>query len=150
MNKVLIALCMLFIASFASAHPQDGLNPEGLLRYYIKVFNQEDARALEDVYHFPNVKIQSGKLVVQESKDVPIDYAALKKTGWKYSKINRIKSISEGANSALLEMDYSRYNANDQDFLRLTGFYVLTKNAGYWQILSFTNIGAPALDTPTR
>ena len=150
MNKVLMAFCMLFTVSFASAHPQDGLSSEGLLRYYIKVFNQEDASALEDVYHFPNVKIQSGKLVVQESKGTPIDYAALKKSGWKYSKVNRIKVISEGANSALLEMDYSRYDANDKNFLRLTGFYVLTKNAGYWQILSFTNIGAPALDTPTR
>jgi len=150
MNKVLIAFCLFFMFSFANAHPQDGLSPEGLLRYYIKVFNQENASALEDVYHFPNVKIQSGKLVIQESKGVPVDYVALKKSGWKYSQIHRIKALTEGANSALLEMDYSRYDANGNDLLRLTGFYVLTKNAGYWQILSFTNIGAPALDTPTR
>jgi hypothetical protein len=150
MSKILMAFCMLFIVSFASAHPQDGLSPEGLLRYYIEVLNQENLGALEDVYHFANVKIQSGKLVVQESKGAPIDYDALKKSGWKYSKVNRIKAISEGANSALLEMDYSHHDASNKDFLRLTGFYVLTKNAGYWQILSFTNIGAPALDTPTR
>jgi len=113
------------------------------LRYYIKVFNQEDTGSLEDVYHFPNVKIQSGKLIVQEGRGAPIDYDALKKSGWKYSKVNSIKTLSEGPNSALLEMDYSRYDASDQDFLRLTGFYLLSKNAGYWQILSFTNTGAP-------
>ena len=150
MNKVLMAFCLFLTVSFANAHPQDGLSPEELLRYYVKVFNQENTSALEDVYHFPNVKIQSGKLVIQESKGLPVDYVALKKSGWKYSKIHRIKAITEGANSALLEMDYSRYDANGNDLLRLTGFYVLTKNAGYWQILSFTNIGAPALDTPTR
>jgi hypothetical protein len=144
MRKLLLGIGLVLIASFAGAHPQDGLNPEGLLRYYIKVFNQEDTGSLEDVYHFPNVKIQSGKLVVQEGKGAPIDYETLKKSGWKYSKVNSIKTLSEGSNSALLEMDYSRYDTNDKDFLRLTGFYVLTKNAGYWQILSFTNIGAPA------
>jgi len=150
MKKVLFAFCMVFVFSSVSAHPQDGLSPEGLLTYYIKVFNAEDAAALEDVYHFPNVKIQSGKLVVQESKGVPIDYDALKKSGWKYSKVKSIKPISIGDNSDLLEMEYARYDAKDKEYLRLTGFYVLTKNAGYWQILSFTNIGAPVRDTPTR
>jgi hypothetical protein len=140
---------MFFVFSSANAHPQDNLTPEGLLTYYIKVFNEENTAALEDVYHFPNVKIQSGKLVVQESKGVPIDYEALKKSGWKYSKVKSIKPISIGANYALLEMEYSLC-ANGKEFLRLTGFYVLTKNAGYWQILSFTNIGAPVRDTPTR
>jgi len=144
MRKLLLGLNLVLMASFAGAHPKDGLNPEGFLRYYINVFNQEDTGALEDVYHFPNVKMQSGKLVVQEGKGAPIDYEALKKSGWKYSKVNSIQTLSEGPNSALLEMDYSRYDTNDKDFLRLTGFYVLTKDAGYWQILSFTNIGAQA------
>lgn len=150
MKKVLFAFCMVFMFSTVMAHPQDSLSPEGLLTYYIKVFNEENSAALEDVYHFPNVKIQSGKLVVQESKGVPIDYEALKKSGWKYSKVKSIKPISIGANSALLQMEYARYDAKDKEYLRLTGFYVLTKNAGYWQILSFTNIGAPVRDTPTR
>jgi hypothetical protein len=141
MRNLLIVLTLILTALVANAHPQDGLNPEGLLHYYIKVFNEEDTAALEDVYHFPNVKIQSGKLFVQEGKGAPVDYGALRKSGWKYSKVNSIKTLSEGQNSALLEMDYSRYDANDRDFLRLTGYYVLTKDTGYWQILSFTNIG---------
>jgi meiotically up-regulated gene 157 (Mug157) protein len=142
MRNLLLGSSLALMASFAGAHPQEGLDPEGLLRYYIKVFNQEDIGSLEDVYHFPNVKSQNGQLVVQEGKGAPIDYEALKKSGWKYSKVNSIKTLSEGSNSALLELDYSRYDANDKEYLRRTGFYVLTKNAGYWQIL--IDIGAPA------
>ena len=49
--------------------------------------------------------------------------------------------LSEGANSALVELDFSRYDKNDNEFLRSTGFYVLTKNLGYWQILTLINTG---------
>ena len=71
-----------------------------------------------------------------------IDYSELKKSGWKYSKINKIIVLAEGANSALVEMDFSRYDKDEKEFLRSTGYYVLTKNMGYWQILSLNSIGS--------
>jgi hypothetical protein len=52
--------------------------------------------------------------------------------------------LAEGANSAMVEMNFSRYNKDDKEFLRSTGYYVLTKNLGYWQILSVNNIGSVA------
>ena len=42
----------------------------------------------------------------------------------------------------LVEMDFSRYDKDDKEFLRSTGYYVLTKNMGYWQILSLNSIGS--------
>jgi hypothetical protein len=38
-------------------------------------------------------------------------------------------------------MDFSRYDKDDKEFLRSTGYYVLTKNMGYWQIVSLINTG---------
>ena len=141
--KKISAFFALFIAlTTAFAHPQDGMSPEDLMRYYIKVFNDENIPALEDVYAFPHVKLNNGKLTAVENKDTPvIDYVGLKKTPWKYSKLNHVKVLAEGANSALVELDFSRYDKDDKEFLRSTGFYVLTKNKGYWQILSLINTG---------
>ena len=111
----------------------------------MKVFNEENISALEQVYAFPHVKIINGKLTTVENKDTPvIDYVGFKKTPWKYSKINKIIVLAEGANSAVVEMDFSRYDKDDKEFLRSTGYYVLTKNMGYWQILSLNSIGSVA------
>jgi len=141
--KKILAFFALFIAlTTAFAHPQDGMSPEDLVRYYIKVFNDENIPALEEVYAFPHVKVNNGKLTNVENKDTPvIDYIGLKKTPWKYSKLNQVKVLAEGANSALVELDFSRYDKDDKEFLRSTGFYVLTKDKGYWQIVSLINTG---------
>ena len=142
MKKLLAFLTLCLALTTAFAHPQDGMSPEDLMRYYAKVFNEENIPALEEVYTFPHVKINNGKLTTVENKDTPvIDYIGLKKTPWKYSKLNQVKVLAEGANSALVELDFSRYDKNDKEFLRSTGFYVLTKDKGYWQILSLINTG---------
>ena len=143
MKKLLALLSLGLAFACAFAHPQDGMSPDELMRYYVKVFNDENISALEQVYHFPHVKIRNGKLTRFDNTDIPvIDYSELKKSGWKYSKINQVIVLAEGANSAMVEMDFSRYNKDDKEFLRSTGYYVLTKNMGYWQILSLNSIGS--------
>ena len=145
MKKLLALLSLGLAFASAFAHPQDGMSPDELMRYYVKVFNDENISALEQVYHFPHVKIRNGKLTRFDNTDIPvIDYSELKKSGWKYSKINQVIVLAEGANSALVEMDFSRYNKDDKEFLRSTGYYFLTKNMGYWQILSLNSIGSVA------
>ncbi|MDA0237545.1 MAG: hypothetical protein O3B03_03420 [Proteobacteria bacterium] len=142
MKKILACFTLCIASTTAYAHPQDGMSPEDLMLYYVKVFNEENMPALEEIYHFPHAKIINGKLTLFDNKDIPvIDYVGLKKTGWKFSKINYIKVLSESENSALVEMNFSRYDKDEKEFLRSTGFYVLTKNMGYWQILSLNSIG---------
>lgn len=145
MKKILVSITLFLGVTSVFAHPQDGLSPNDLMIYYIKVFNEENIPALEDVYHFPHVRIVNGKLIPFPNKETPVvDFDILKKTSWKYSKINQVTVIAEGANSALVEMDLSRYDEEDKEFLRSTFFYVLTKDKGYWQILSLNSIGSVA------
>jgi hypothetical protein len=60
------------------------MSPEDLMRFYAKVFNDENLTALEDIYHFSHVKINNSKLTRADNKDTPvIDYVGLKKTSWK-------------------------------------------------------------------
>ena len=89
LKKFLTIFCLLISCNFSFAHPQDGMSPDELMRYYVKVFNDENMSALEQVYHFPHIKIRNGKLTRFDNTDIPvIDYSELKKSGWKYSKIN--------------------------------------------------------------
>ncbi len=145
MKKLFVLLFASLFISSAHAHPQDNLSPEELMHYYVKVFNEENLTALQDVYHFPHVKQMSGRLTIIEDKNVPvIDFDALKKTGWKYSKVNSVKVLAEGTNAALVELNFSRFNAEGKEFLNQTGFYYLTKAAGYWQVMSINYTGTLA------
>ena len=142
MKKLFIVVCLLISSNFSFAHPQDGMSPEQLMFHYVKMFNEENLPALQDIYHTPHVRLISGKLVKLEDKSIPVvDYESLKKTGWKYSKINSVKVLAESSNSAMVELDFSRFDKDDKEFYRSVGFYVLTKNVGYWQILSLNSIG---------
>ena len=142
MKKLLALFSLCFALTTAYAHPQDGMSPEDLMRYYLKVFNEENIPALEEVYAFPHVKINNGKLTNVENKDTPvIDYVGLKKTPWKYSKLNQVKVLAEGANSALVELDFSRYDKDNKDYFQGVAYYILTKDQGYWQILSLSTMG---------
>ncbi len=145
MKQFLLGLSITLLMSIASAHPQDNLTPEGLMHYYLKVLNDENLPALQDVYHFPHLKLVAGKLALIDDRKIPvIDIDGLKKSGWKYSKIKTIKVLSEGDNAALIEMNFSRFDAQDREILNQTTFYNLTKNNGYWQILSIHSMGSLA------
>ena len=145
MKKFILFIFASSAFSSVWAHPQDGLSPEGLMHYYVRVFNEENLAALQDVYHFPHVKITSGQLVFIEDKSIPvIDFEGMKKSGWKFSKINTVKVLAEGSNAALVELNFSRFDANGKEFLNQTSFYNLTKNKGYWQIISLHSMGSLA------
>ncbi len=142
MQKYFLIVFASLAFSPAFAHPQDDLSPEGLMHYYVKLVNDENLMALQDVYHFPHVKITGGKLARIDDKSIPvIDFDGLKKSGWKYSKINQVKVLAEGSNAALVELNFSRFDANDKEFLNQTTFYNLTRNNGYWQIMSIQSMG---------
>ena len=115
------------------------------MHYYIKVLNNENLPALQDVYHFPHIKLISGELTVVDDQTVPVlDIQGLKKSGWKYSKIHAVKVLSEGDNAAMIELNFSRFDAQDREILNQTTFYNLTKSKGYWQIMSIHSMGALA------
>ncbi len=145
MKQFLLGLLISLFMSTASAHPQDNLTPEGLMHYYLQVLNDENFPALQDVYHFPHLKLVAGKLTLIDDRKIPvIDIDGLKKSGWKYSKIKTVKALSAGDNAALIEMNFSRFDAQDKEILNQTTFYNLTKNNGYWQILSIHSMGSLA------
>ena len=145
MKNLFALLVASLLISSASAHPQDNLSPEEFMQYYAKVVNEENLTALQDVYCFPHTKQMSGRLTVVEDKGIPvIDFDSLKKSGWKYSKVNSVKVLAEGDSAALVELNFSRFNAEHKEFLKQNGFYYLTKNAGYWQIMSIIYTGSLA------
>ena len=129
----------LFIGG--NLYAQSNLSPKGFMKYYVKVVNEENIVEVQKCYHFPHSVVEDGQIIFNDKKSMPaVDYANLKKSGWVYSKINDIKVISEGVNTAVVVMDFSRFDKNDKQYLRTKMTYSLSKEKGYWQIINRTSI----------
>lgn len=138
MRQILFALTYIISGNL---YAQSNLSPEEFMRYYVKVVNEENTIEVQKCYHFPHSVIENGQITYNDKENVPvIDYEKFKKTGWTYSKINDIKVISESINTAVVVMDFSRFNKNDKEFLRTTMTYSLSKEKGYWQIINRTSM----------
>lgn len=120
-------------------HAQRNLSPDAFMKYYIKVFNEENIVEVQKCYHFPHSVVEDGQIIFNNKESEPVvNYETLKKTGWIYSKINDVKVISEGVNTAVVVMEFSRFDKNDKPYFRTKMTYSLSKEKGYWQIINRT------------
>ena len=135
--KTKLLILTLFIG--INLHAQRNLSPDAFMKYYIKVFNEENIVEVQKCYHFPHSVVEDGQIIFNNKESEPVvNYETLKKTGWIYSKINDIKVISEGVNTAVVEMEFSRFDKNDKPYFRTKMTYSLSKEKGYWQIINRT------------
>jgi hypothetical protein len=142
--KTLLSLLMsALVSASAVAESLSDLTPEAFMHYYVQIFNEENLPALQRAYHFPHVKIRSGRMVYFENSDRPaVDFDVIKRTGWRYSRISYVRILAENENAAMVEMKFSRFDAQDREILNQTSFYQLTKQQGFWQIISLHDMGA--------
>ena len=150
--KTLVSLIISALMSLnAAAESLQDLTPEAFMHYYVRIFNEENLPALQSAYHFPHVKIRSGQMVYFEDSTKPaVDFDAIKRTGWRYSRIHHVRVLAENTHSALVEMRFSRFDAADREILNQTSFYQLTKRSGFWQIISLHDMGSGVPETKAR
>lgn len=150
--KTLASLIAAALISFnVAAESLQDLTPEEFMHYYVRVFNEENLPALQSAYHFPHVKIRSGQLVLFDDSMKPaVDFAAIKRTGWRYSRIHHVRVLAANTQSAMVEMRFSRFDAADKEILSQTSFYQLTKRSGFWQIISLHDMGIGVSETRVK
>lgn len=150
--KILISLIAFTLMTFnATAESLQDLTPETFMHYYVRIFNEENLPALQSAYHFPHVKIRSGQMMYFEDSSRPaVDFDAIKRTGWRYSRIHHVRVLAENRHSAMVEMKFARFDDSDKEILNQTSFYQLTKRSGFWQIISLHDMGAGMAESNAR
>lgn len=134
MNKLFFALTLLISVNLSG---QNNLGPKEFMRHFVKIFNEENLTAYKNSFHFPNSIIANGQITYNHEDKIPTTFFEnFKKAGWAYTKINRLKVLFEDKNTAVIVMDYSRYTKNDIVYLKAKGVYTLSKEKGYWQVIS--------------
>ena len=116
---------------------------------YIDAFNSGAVNdQIGGIYHFPLVWVIDGSMTIQQTPPSSIvSYENLKKSGWAYSKANEVKILSEGQNTSVVRLDFSRYTKDHEQILRTEAFYTMINDDGKWKIATTTvPVSLPVLE----
>ena len=116
---------------------------------YVDAFNSGAVNEqIDAIYHFPLVWVIDGSMTIQQTPPSSIvSYENLKKSGWAYSKANEVKILSEGQNTSVVRLDFSRYTKEHEEILRTEAFYTMINDDGNWKIATTTvPVSLPVLE----
>jgi hypothetical protein len=110
------------------------VTPIQTVAQYVEDFNNTDLDALNEGSGSPFFWLMGDEKNVYDKYGDSVDFVRLRSKGWRYSKINSLELIYEDDKTAMVYMNFSRYNANDEVILTSEVNYLLVNNAYKWKI----------------
>jgi len=110
------------------------VTPIQTVTQYVEDFNNADLDALNESSGSPFFWLMADEKNVYDKYGDSVDFVRLRSKGWSYSKINSLELIYEDDKTAMVYMNFSRYNANDEVILTSEVNYLLVNNAYEWKI----------------
>ena len=110
------------------------VTPIQTVAQYVEDFNNADLDALNESSGSPFFWLMADEKNVYDKYGDSVDFVKLRSKGWSYSKINSLELIYEDDKTAMVYMNFSRYNAKDEVILTSEVNYLLVNNAYKWKI----------------
>ena len=107
-------------------------NPEEALYKYFELFNSADKEAINEASDSPFVFLIGNNKTVSEYYGDSVDFEGLKKQGWAYSKINESELIYSDELSAMVDVNFSRLNKDEEVLSTTNATYLLINKEGKW------------------
>ena len=126
--KILL-ISLLTLLAFGSLWAQ---NPEEALYNYFELFNSTDKEAINEASDSPFVFLIGNNTTISEYYGDSVDFEGLKKQGWAYSKINESELIYSDELSAMVDVNFSRLNKDDEVLSTTKATYLLINKEGKW------------------
>tara|TARA_B100000530_G_scaffold325753_1_gene263803 strand:+ start:1439 stop:1867 length:429 start_codon:yes stop_codon:yes gene_type:complete len=127
MKILLIPLLTLLVSGSLWAQ-----NPEEALYKYFELFNSADKEAINEASDSPFVFLIGNNKTVSEYYGDSVDFEGLKKQGWAYSKINESELIYSDELSAMVDVNFSRLNKDEEVLSTTNATYLLINKEGKW------------------
>jgi len=134
MKKLLIIL--ILIAFVAISYSEEAESPIEAITDYFEYFNNVDKEALNKNSDSPFIFVIGNKKNVYESYGDAVDFEGLKKTGWSYSSINTIELIYKDDVSAMVDINFSRFNKDKDPISTTDVIYLLLLKDNQWKVKS--------------
>lgn len=110
------------------------VTPIQTVAQYVEDFNNTDLDALNEGSGSPFFWLMGDEKNVYDKYGDSVDFVRLRSKGWSYSKINSLELIYEDDKTAMVHMNFSRYNSSDEAILTAGVNYLLVNNAYEWKI----------------
>ena len=107
-------------------------NPEEVLYKYFELFNSADKEAINEASDSPFVFLIGNNKTVSEYYGDSVDFEGLKKQGWAYSKINESELIYSDELSAMVDVNFSRLDKDEEVLSTTNATYLLINKEGKW------------------
>ena len=127
MKILLIPLLTLLVSGSLWAQ-----NPEEALYKYFELFNSMDKEAINEASDSPFVFLIGNNKTVSEYYGDSVDFEGLRKQGWAYSKINESELIYSDELSAMVDVNFSRLNKDEEVLSTTNATYLLINKEGKW------------------
>ena len=106
-----------------------GKNPNSFeeVEKYFEYFNNKDREALNSASDHPFIFSIGGTITKWDQYGDAVDFAGLERSGWSYSRIHKNHLIYEDDMTAMVDVNFSRYNATDESISTTDVVYMLVK-----------------------
>ena len=108
--------------------------PEEAIKEFFRDFNNEDILAINKNSDSPFIFIMGKNTVLEEKYSDAINFNGLKKDGWSYSKINTSKVLYNDDDTSMVQVNFSRFDKDNQIILTGDVTYLLVNKDGNWKL----------------
>ena len=129
-----ISLILLLIS--LSANSSDLSAPQVAIQKYFEYFNAKDIDSLNNASGQPFTLINAGKISKWNKYGDAVDFGGLESSGWAYSRIHQNELVYEDDMTAMVNINFSRYDSADSVISTSDVIYLLVNRDGAWKLKS--------------
>ena len=129
-----LGLILLLIS--LKAHSSDLSAPQLAVERYFQYFNAKDIESLNGASGQPFTLIIGGQITKWDRYGDAVDFAGLEKSGWSYSRIHRNDLVYQDDMTAMVNINFSRFDATDTIISTSDVIYLLVNRRGSWMLKS--------------
>ena len=110
--------------------------PQLAVEKYFEYFNDKDRDALIAAAGQPFIFSIDGNITRWDNYGDAVDFDGLQKSGWSYSRIHNNELVYADDITAMVDINFSRYNTSDVPISTTDVVYMLVKRDGVWKLKS--------------
>ena len=104
-----------------------------MLDRHLVALNAGDAAALADTLHFPHYRLAGTRMQVWQTPDTYLaDFHARAGEGWHHTKWDFRNVIAASTNKVHIDLQFTRYRADDTSLGSFRSIWVITLIGGRW------------------
>ncbi|MFN2098792.1 hypothetical protein [Altererythrobacter sp. MF3-039] len=140
MLRTLLALTSLLLTAPAAAQERE--DPVVFITSLLEHFNEGDMEDYAERFAYPHGRVLGDAFTIIDDRQIPLrTYDVMRASGWAYSRFNEIEVLEANNQSALLRVNFSRFNEDDVIIQNVTAYYTLVLKDGSWKIVNLLAVG---------